>query len=127
MKQLALTSSFCKNLVEPFRYRSISLSDANPEYLLRTEGIVGRLLDEEDGIARHVRDLIVAGFSGENEGFDANVLERVVGKIERLVSFRFVYYVSHVIAITSLYLSTSLNQPFLLEPFSITPPLSSSI
>ena len=75
--------------MEPWLYRSIELSDADNN-TDRTKRLVDRLLDPEDRLSRHVRDLRITDLDGESEELDETDLERIIGGLFRLQAFRYV-------------------------------------
>ncbi len=91
--QFARASKLCHTIAGPFIYRSIELSD-DAKKLPLTQRMVRRLLDPNDEISWHVRDLDVADFKGDSEVFNASNLEHVIGKVSQLQSFRSVLIVS---------------------------------
>ena len=51
---------------------------------------VGRLLDPNDRLSRQVRDLTISRFERESERLSEIELEKVIGVLFRLHSFRYV-------------------------------------
>lgn len=88
---LARASKFCKRLADPFLYRSIGLSDKDPKFE-QTEQFFWRLLDPNDDLKRHVKDLRITGYgTSQGDRFDILVLEQVLDNIVEIKSFRYVF------------------------------------
>jgi hypothetical protein len=89
--KLALVSKACKKLVYPFLYRSIKLSDRDRN-LVVTEQIVRRMLDPNDEISQHVRDLTIEDFDGHSEVLNPTSLKTIIGNLRHLHTFRCVFH-----------------------------------
>ncbi|KAF2490735.1 hypothetical protein BU16DRAFT_530364 [Lophium mytilinum] len=82
-KQLALVSKWTKRLADPFRWRSITLSDVGP-FAGASQQLIILLLDANHDLSEHVRQITIADFKEENGWFK---LEQVLCNLKHLQSF----------------------------------------
>jgi hypothetical protein len=90
---LAKVSRACNRLAIPVLYRSITLKDDDQSE--RHRRVVENLLDPFHAISQHVRELTVSEFGKHPETLDGAKLERIVGNMQNLTSFRYVIVVSY--------------------------------
>ena len=81
-------SRYCRELVEPWLWRSIELSDAS-KYAGQTEAPESKLLQPHNSLSRYVQDLRISCFNGNSPEFDEVCLEMIIGRLSRLRSFRY--------------------------------------
>ena len=67
-------------------YRTIELSNEYSKFT-STQQMVRRLLDENDGIFKHVRDIKVRDCKQGGNILKSDVLERIIERLQHLLSF----------------------------------------
>lgn len=88
LRQFSLVSKLCKERSDPLLYRARSLPNGHAD-LATTKRIVCRLLDPEDHLLSYVRSLKISWLREEQGMLDANDVERILGNLSQLMSFRY--------------------------------------